>query len=376
MPIVESLETPEPLLDRSSLNSIFSNFIDIWNFHRSFLSALDSYEDGPLHLSSLLLSHFPYLSLYTPFITAFPSIITSLSEICAPTSSSHNAAFAAFLTRRESDPRCGKLKLRDWLLTIVQRCPRYLLLLKDLISTTDTQDPEHAQLLIVHGLVSKSEFCSLIELSVPQPASVTVGLNKSLHSHAETLALLALQRATTGLPLQLISPGRRLVKRGPLLQAERNTLPRPREFLLFSDCLIWLASADASWESLGGWSSAGDSSSSSVRPGLTRNRSRSEAELPRANLRHGPSQRQSYHPSSPMPPPLAKRRDGSSSQEKWVYKGRVDLVDLDVTVGSKLGGDPEYRFEILNPEESFVVYAGRYLSEPSRTHAQYTPSRL
>ena len=69
----------------------------------------------------------------------------------------YNAKFAVFLTTQEADPRCGKLKLRDWLLTIVQRCPRYLLLLKDLINNTEREDPEHAQLTAVHTLVAKSE---------------------------------------------------------------------------------------------------------------------------------------------------------------------------------------------------------------------------
>ena len=63
----------------------------------------------------------------------------------------------AISAQQEADPRCGKLKLRDWLLTIVQRCPRYLLLLKDLISCTDPDNPEHAQLVAVHTLVSKSK---------------------------------------------------------------------------------------------------------------------------------------------------------------------------------------------------------------------------
>jgi hypothetical protein len=68
----------------------------------------------------------------------------------------YNPVFADFVRRQESDPRCGKLKLRDWLLTVVQRCPRYLLLLKDLIAATGSDDPEHTQLVVAHGLVSKS----------------------------------------------------------------------------------------------------------------------------------------------------------------------------------------------------------------------------
>lgn len=115
----------------------------------------------PPELSPLLLSHFPYLSMYTPFVTAFPSTISALNELITPPTSvrpnpQYNQRFATFLSDQESDPRCGKLKLRDWLLTVVQRCPRYLLLLKDLINSTSKDDPEHVELTAVHALVSKS----------------------------------------------------------------------------------------------------------------------------------------------------------------------------------------------------------------------------
>ena len=136
-----SLDTPEPLLHRSALTSIFSNFIDIWNFHRSFLSSLTSLLEppGPLStpsssspsqlqpippLSSLLLAHFPYLSLYNFFVTVFPSTMSTLNDLVIPPTASrpnplYDAPFADFLATQEADPRCGKLKLRDWLLTVV-----------------------------------------------------------------------------------------------------------------------------------------------------------------------------------------------------------------------------------------------------------------
>jgi len=168
-PIISSLETSEPLLNRPALTSIFSNFIDIWNFHNSFLSALTGLlkpssdkPDAPPNISSLLLAHFPYLSLYTPFITSFSATITALTGLVTPPTAirpnpHYNSKFAVFLTTQEADPRCGKLKLRDWLLTIVQRCPRYLLLLKDLINNIERDDQEHAQLTAVHTLAAKSK---------------------------------------------------------------------------------------------------------------------------------------------------------------------------------------------------------------------------
>lgn len=160
-PIIASLDTPNQLLDRSELTSVFSNFIDIWNLHRSFYSSLSSLLNTstsavPDHdtppVSPILLSHFPYLSLYTPFVSSFADALSSYNDLLIKYPN-----FASFMTTQEADPRCGKLKFRDWLLTIVQRCPRYLLLLKDLISCTDRDDTEYNSLIAAHTLISKSE---------------------------------------------------------------------------------------------------------------------------------------------------------------------------------------------------------------------------
>ncbi|KDR67649.1 hypothetical protein GALMADRAFT_231829 [Galerina marginata CBS 339.88] len=331
---------------------------------------------GPPNLSPLLLAHFPYLSLYTPFVTAFPSTMSALNElIMPPTASSssssssaaaqrptqYNPRFAAFLATQEADPRCGKFKLRDWLLTIVQRCPRYLMLLTDLVNSTAKDDPEHVQLMAVHTLVAK----------------ITLSLNTSLHTHAQTLSLLALQKSTPNLPFQLISPGRTLLKRGPLLQVERSGDPIEREFLLFSDCMIWLAPVESSsglgmglgskWSWSGSGSGASQSQSSHntpvanskrasaapataivpmERPPMMRSRSKSEAELSTLKMEaiassqaHSPPSPPSARTSTPVTPPrrpppapnMAKRH--ASSDDRWTYKGRVELVDVQVVVG-------------------------------------------
>ncbi|KAF7296442.1 hypothetical protein HMN09_01114600 [Mycena chlorophos] len=359
-PIIASLETSQPLLQRSDLASVFSNFVDIWNLHRAFYAALSDRLLGnpdadPPALSPLLLSHFPYLSLYNPFITSFPSTISSMTNLISPPTATHpnpqySPTFAAYLLAQEADPRCMKLRLRDWLLTIVQRCPRYLLLLKDLISCTDPEDPEHGQLTAVHALVSK----------------ITLTLNTSIHTHAQTLSLLALQRNTPNLPFQLIVPGRSLVKRGPLSHVELSCAPRDREFLLFSDCIIWLE-ADDGW--VGGSSPAANNSHlSPVRPSMVRTRSKSDAELPlrgpdgeivgsKSMLPLPPARKSAYHhPVSRM-----KRRQnastGPSDEGKWTYKGRAELVDLEVVVTPPRELGEERRFEVLSPEGSFVLYA-------------------
>ena len=221
------------------------------------------------------------------------------------------------------------------------------------------------------------------------------------------MALLALQRATPNLPFQLITPGRTLLKRGPLIQVEKSGAPVEREFLLFSDCMIWLAAAEhlgQSWD--WSWSASGNSgnisSSTGVsqsthntplgskitgeRPSMTRSRSKSEGELPTLkvgtpdedaehNVLNSGSGEDSvpitpvraskvkYHNSPPPPPNMAKRR--YSLDDKWVYKGRIALVDVEVIVGSTLEGDR--KFEILSPEGSFVLYGSKPLSHCFRS---------
>ncbi|KAJ7777122.1 Dbl homology domain-containing protein [Mycena metata] len=434
-PIIASLDTPTPLLSRADLAAVFSNFVDIWNLHRAFyaaLSALLSSNDDP-PLAPLLLSHFPYLSLYNPFVTSFPAAIAAIAALTTP-NPQYNPVFAAYLREREADARCGKLKLRDWLLTIVQRCPRYLLLLKDLIgctpppSTPSSGNDEHTLLTRAHALVAR----------------ITLTLNTSIHTHAQTLSLLALQRATPTLPFQLIVPGRRLVRRGALVHVpqEGNTAGwagaergrREREFLLFDDCLVWLEKESYTSTSTtpisttpSGWAGGmGAGGGSPSRPRMTRTRSKSEAELPvlaslaSSSPSHSSSSAHSSanngnanspaHPTPkrtasalPLPssavsklkrPPVRSTKTapgggsgggasgggsahGQSHEEsggRWVYKGRAELVDLEVVVpvarggaeggegDSGEGGDGEEReegrrFEVLSPEGSFVVYA-------------------
>jgi hypothetical protein len=63
-------------------------------------------------------------------------------------------------------------------------------------------------------------------------------------------------------------------------------------------------------------------------------------------------------PTSPSSPNHGNR---NPLEERWVYKGKGELVDLEtVLVGGGIEDDGgRKRFEILSPEGSFAVYAGR-----------------
>lgn len=288
---------------------------------------------------------------------------------------------------------------------------------------------------------------------------VTTSLNTSLHTHAQTLSLLALQRSTPNLPFQLISPGRTLLKRGTLVQVDpegnknerrRGDEGEEREFLLFSDCLIWLVREDSGAEirrervysrpppvsagivekSAGlpatpsrvpatHESGLAPPGAGAARPPMIRSRSKSEAELTvlhaqtavsvTSGLASGPSSatpptpgistptstpvstpsspaRQPPKSKSLMPPPPPSRKSyqqpplsqlrrqsshGNDSSERYTYKGRAELVDVEVIFAplspSMPTFDPtsplawhiqdEHRFEVLSPTGSFALYA-------------------
>jgi FYVE/RhoGEF/PH domain-containing protein 5/6 len=108
----------------------------------------------------------------------------------------------------------------------------------------------------------------------------------------------------------------------------------------------------------------GRSSSPPARPPMARNRSKSDAELPRlANTRSS-----SLLPSSKSQLPLRNkgRYPSSGAEEKWIYKGHIELVDINVVVPPALEMSQDHRLDILSPHFSFALYACECLSRRRR----------
>ncbi|KAL5640041.1 hypothetical protein ACGC1H_007367 [Rhizoctonia solani] len=354
------------------------------------------------NLVSVLAQHFPYLRLYKPFVTGFPASMERLAKLSA------NEPFRVWLKDRERDPACGMLGLRSWLLTIVQRCPRYLLLVKDLEKDTDETDEGHTELSSVLALLAK----------------ITNMLNTSLADHTAVLALLDLQRSTSSLPpgFSFVAPGRSLIRRGRLRisgqeVSQAGVMRRvtgaegEREVLLFSDCVVWLerglewglvsASSAAGWASAASGNKSGDSGdgrksgggvrrstaagvglgrpSQPLRPPMGRTRSKSEAELPTLKnqsmglgttpetlrvvsgsssafvTREAPLKRE-LPLKRPPPKPLSTMDGSISSEDRWRFRGMANLMDVEVVISPRNA----MQIDFLSPEGSFALYASTY----------------
>jgi FYVE/RhoGEF/PH domain-containing protein 5/6 len=176
-----------------------------------------------------------------------------------------------------------------------------------------------------------------------------------------TLGLVAIQRATPNLTFTFIEPGRAFIRRGSLLQIG-DRLERVREFFLFSDCLVWL-SRGGEWEGIaGGREEFLLRSGGSIFPpsanGLNvfggRIRKTSEVDIGTPAFRRSASSGFAFSSANP--------RNSGVEEEKWWFRGKADLMDLEVVVPHVIGLQPgeEGRFDILNPEMSFALYAGKF----------------
>lgn len=273
---VESLSTAAPVLSRKAINEIFSNFVDILHLNLELLSRLDERLSGrsreapssrPASIATsasespkgdeegrkpwdpegdcigdLLVPMAPFLKMYSLYVKNFSSALTRIE-----TERKSNESFARFLkeTEKATWGRASNsggfgfgLGFQAHLLTIVQRIPRYKLLVGDLVRCTPSTHRDYSDLSRAYAVIDQ----------------VATSINDHIRQHEIVLVMLGIQRSLIGLTEPLIAPGRSLLKRATMLKACRKNI-QSREFFLFTDCLVYAApingsidAASAAWQ--------------------------------------------------------------------------------------------------------------------------------
>ncbi|KAJ1019967.1 hypothetical protein NDA16_004248 [Ustilago loliicola] len=378
-----------PILSRKSMADIFSNFYDILQLSKELLSQLEDRLQvaSPASCSSssdhtrastdmawnasvdcvgdILATLAPFLKMYSLFVKNFSSALQRIEY-----EQKTNDAFAKFL--KETDQRRAAkekvvttttggvrqafgygLGFQAHLLTIVQRIPRYKLLVDDLVNSTPETHPDFVDLRRASHMIQQ----------------VASYINENVRQHEMVLTMLELQKSLQGLTEPLVAPGRALIKRGTLMKTCRRNI-QPREFFLFTDCLIYaspisggMESASAAWMALaqrGGLyasSTAEQLQSPTMTSPSTSSSSPIESILPSTSYAT-PSGSRARFASVPEPYTPLAGAIFSLAGHQLQFRDKFGLRDCTVVgVEDNMNEGLRHCFEIRTPDKSFAVYA-------------------
>ena len=196
-----------------------------------FTSYLNNFETA-VNLNAELQSTIPSYKEFVQVSLTHSSIALRKTRIRATNNLTHS--FISHLLRStqhaQADPRCKMMDLNSFLITPVQRVPRYKLLLEELLKRTPETEPDFQTLKEAFELTKNSAKHNneMIRQKEMSEKMVTI-----LASFAEGTKLMVNKKV-----FDLIDPTRSFVREGFLDKLCRRG-PKPFMFWLFSDLLIY-----------------------------------------------------------------------------------------------------------------------------------------
>ncbi|KAI6646682.1 FYVE, RhoGEF and PH domain-containing protein 6-like [Oopsacas minuta] len=212
----------KPILTEDVLKKIFSNLPVLYQINSTFRDELKerleiwSKSSNNQNIGDIMKRHAHFFKAYSPFIANFDSSLKILEEL-----TKKNSSFGQFLSLFQSLPKCSSLPVSAHLLGIVQRIPRYKLLLEQYIKhlpedSTDGEDSEKALALITE---------------------VAVHVNENLRQMDNFKKMVDVLNKIDGDVANLFVEPRQFVKGGELKKVCRKG-QQMRAFFLFTDVLL------------------------------------------------------------------------------------------------------------------------------------------
>eukprot|EP00727_Mastigamoeba_balamuthi_P002965 m51a1_g12666 putative domain containing protein (429) ;mRNA; f:211-1656 len=206
-----------PVLSSQEITQIFSNIDIIVKYNEVLLDQLRKNRVGePITLGSIFLKLSDFLRTYITYINNFPSAQQSLKDLSA------NKKFEDWLKLQSVNPRSCGLNLLSLLIMPIQRIPRYVLMLKELIKHTEPDNPDLPNL-------EKA-------LSKMLVVADDINAKKRDQENLELMRSIEAQLILGDFPSLLSVPHRRWVKEGPLFEFTDKGLESVY-YYLFTDVL-------------------------------------------------------------------------------------------------------------------------------------------
>jgi len=160
-----------------------------------------------------------FLKMYSTYINGFSNAMVTISKC-----KDKNSDFANFLENATKNST-NKLDLHSYLIMPVQRLPRYVLLLTELLKHTPTSHPGHHTLTEALGKVKE----------------VADFVNEAKRSAENAQEVLAIQESLSGDRFApIMAPHRKFETKGTVTyyQATKSFRPKPLQYFLFNDLIV------------------------------------------------------------------------------------------------------------------------------------------
>ncbi|KAL9928039.1 protein ECT2-like [Glossina fuscipes fuscipes] len=145
IPLEESVEDNDALLNEFKIKAIFDNFLPIHEVHQSLFAHLGviraKWSEDCL-IGDIILQHRgDLIKAYRPYVNFFDQMKETLIQ-----SERKHPRFQEFLKINEAKPVCNRQRLQDLMVCPVQRLPRIQLLLNSILKHTNQNNPDYSRL--------------------------------------------------------------------------------------------------------------------------------------------------------------------------------------------------------------------------------------
>jgi hypothetical protein len=230
--------SPQPTVTKEDLTIIFSNIEQIQGLSSQLLAKLKEKEmswDANQTIADVFMHFMPFFKMYTIFINNFDNANNKLGEV------EKKERFKQFWEPIRMLHNVGTIG--SFLIMPVQRIPRYVLLLRELIKNTWDEHPDLAHLNAAQKKVQE----------IGGHVNAALGANGDLEE----------AHAYFGAYVTILAPARKLVKKGPLTWCKQKQTREEVVVWLFNDLMVVSSEVHAGGDDLSQSSSLASSSSSS-----------------------------------------------------------------------------------------------------------------
>jgi hypothetical protein len=208
------------ILSQDQVRVIFSELQVITAYNKTLLMLLEqrvakwTYESC---IGDIFEKITKFLKVYTTYCNNYNRAIEMVDTL-----RKSNSAFKEFLIKGRQDPRCKELEFLDLLVLPIQRIPRYVMLLEDLLRCTPESHKDY----------------ELLKKSLNLMKDVANYVNERKRENENLQAVLQIQSVLINYS-NLAKPARRYIDEGPLILLDpQSNKKKQLYFFLFNDLLL------------------------------------------------------------------------------------------------------------------------------------------